>query len=171
VPVLVGQWPPIRVWTRRHLAQLNRAWAQLAGFLRVRYATVAQVGGNRLRDLQREGLVLSFIARDARVPWYSKLVALVSVGYIFSPVQLIPDWIPGIGFLDDLLVVSLGIKLALKMTPPDVLASCRERAATTLAKHTDALRIGARVVVIGVAFVWLLAAIALALLLLHALRG
>ncbi len=66
--------------------------------------------------------------RDPRVPWYARLFAGCVVAYAFSPIDLIPDPIPVIGYLDDLLIVPLGIFLALKMIPAEVMAECRQRA-------------------------------------------
>ena len=66
--------------------------------------------------------------RDPRVPWYARLFAGLVVAYALSPIDLIPDAIPVIGYLDDLVLVPLGIALVTKMIPPDVVAECRERA-------------------------------------------
>ncbi len=62
------------------------------------------------------------------MPWYARVVAACTIGYLFSPVQLIPSFIPVIGFSDDLMVVFLGVKLLKRITPPDVLTECRELA-------------------------------------------
>ena len=72
------------------------------------------------------GLYLAY--KDPRVPRYAKIFAALVVGYAFSPIDLIPDPIPVLGYLDDLLLIPLGIWLALKMIPPEVMAECRERA-------------------------------------------
>jgi uncharacterized membrane protein YkvA (DUF1232 family) len=66
--------------------------------------------------------------KDPRVPWYARVFAACVVGYAFSPIDLVPDPIPVLGYLDDLVLVPLGIALALKMIPPEVMAECRERA-------------------------------------------
>lgn len=66
--------------------------------------------------------------KDPRVPWYARVFAACVVGYAFSPIDLIPDPIPVLGYLDDLLLVPLGIALAIKMIPADVLRECREKA-------------------------------------------
>jgi uncharacterized membrane protein YkvA (DUF1232 family) len=68
--------------------------------------------------------------RDPRVPWYARVVALCVVAYAFSPIDLIPDFVPVLGYLDDLVLLPLGIALSLRLIPPDVLAECREKAAT-----------------------------------------
>lgn len=66
--------------------------------------------------------------RDPRVPWYAKAFILVIVGYALSPIDLIPDFIPVLGYLDDLIIIPAGITLALKMIPPEVLEECRQKA-------------------------------------------
>jgi uncharacterized membrane protein YkvA (DUF1232 family) len=82
----------------------------------------------RARQLKGETFALYLAYRDARTPWYAKVFAALVVGYAFSPIDLIPDPIPILGYLDDLLLVPLGIALVLKMIPPVVLAECREQA-------------------------------------------
>ncbi len=66
--------------------------------------------------------------RDPRVSWYARIFAAVVVGYAFSPIDLIPDVVPVLGYLDDLILIPLGVALAIKMIPPAVLAECREKA-------------------------------------------
>jgi uncharacterized membrane protein YkvA (DUF1232 family) len=80
------------------------------------------------RGIKRNLFVLFLAYRDPRVPWYAKLFAALVVAYAFSPIDLIPDFIPVLGYLDDLIIVPLGIALALKMIPPVVVDECRERA-------------------------------------------
>ncbi len=83
----------------------------------------------RARALKAETYALYLAYRDPRVPWYAKALGAVVVAYAFSPLDLIPDFIPVLGYLDDLILVPLGIALVLKMIPPEVMAECRERAA------------------------------------------
>jgi len=71
---------------------------------------------------------LYLAARDPRTPWYSKVLVGAVVAYALSPIDLIPDFIPVIGYLDDLVVVPLGIALALKLIPQPVMTECRSRA-------------------------------------------
>ena len=80
------------------------------------------------RGLGRDVSALYRSARDARTPWYAKAVAACVVGYALSPVDLIPDFIPVIGLLDDLLIVPLGIALAIRLVPAEVLAEYRDAA-------------------------------------------
>ncbi|HUZ01532.1 MAG TPA: DUF1232 domain-containing protein [Thermomicrobiaceae bacterium] len=78
------------------------------------------------RRLKREAHAIYLAARDPRTPWYARLLALGVVGYLFSPLDLIPDFVPVLGLVDDLLLVPLGIKLVLKLIPSVVLAEHRE---------------------------------------------
>ena len=80
------------------------------------------------RRLKLETYALYLAYQDPRVPWYAKVVAACVVAYAFSPLDLIPDFIPILGYLDDLILVPLGIVLALKMIPPEVMAESRIKA-------------------------------------------
>ena len=80
------------------------------------------------RHLKREVHALYFACRDPRVPWYAKALAAAIVGYAFSPIDLIPDFIPVLGYLDDLVLIPLGVMAVRAMIPGVVLAECRERA-------------------------------------------
>jgi uncharacterized membrane protein YkvA (DUF1232 family) len=82
----------------------------------------------RARDLTREVHALYFACRDPRVPWYAKLLAIGLVGYAFSPIDLIPDFIPVLGYLDDLVLIPLGVLAVRAMIPAAVLEECRQRA-------------------------------------------
>ena len=82
----------------------------------------------RARRLKTDLYALYLAYRDPRVPWYARVVAAGVVAYAISPIDLIPDFIPVLGLLDDLILVPLGIVLALRMIPPEVMAECRERA-------------------------------------------
>jgi uncharacterized membrane protein YkvA (DUF1232 family) len=78
--------------------------------------------------LKRELTTLGLACADARTPWYAKGLLIVVLGYALSPLDLIPDVIPILGQLDDLLLLPFGIALAFRLVPPDVLADCRRRA-------------------------------------------
>ena len=78
--------------------------------------------------LKTETHALYLAYRDPRVPWYAKLFAALVVGYAFSPIDLIPDPIPVLGYLDDLILVPLGVALAVRMIPEDVLSESRQKA-------------------------------------------
>ena len=99
----------------------------------------------RLRALKRESLVVWYAARDPRLPWPVRLLALAVAAYALSPIDLIPDFIPVLGYLDDLVLVPLGIALVVKLTPEPVLADARVRAAATAARPVS--RAGAAVVI------------------------
>src|SRR2546423_5143788 len=87
------------------------------------------------RTIKRDGHALYLAARDPRVPWYAKGLALAVAAYAFSPIDLIPDFIPVIGYLDDLILVPLGIYLTLRLIPPHVLADARIKADAWLAER------------------------------------
>jgi uncharacterized membrane protein YkvA (DUF1232 family) len=80
------------------------------------------------RALKIQTLALYYAYRDPRTPWYARLFTGFIVAYAFSPIDLIPDFIPVLGYLDDLLIVPLGVLLALKMIPTQVMAECRAKA-------------------------------------------
>jgi uncharacterized membrane protein YkvA (DUF1232 family) len=81
------------------------------------------------RAIKRDLHAIYLAARDPRVPWYAKALALCVAGYALSPIDLIPDFIPVIGYLDDLIIVPLGIMAVVKLIPPDIMAEHRELAA------------------------------------------
>ncbi|MGG3563273.1 YkvA family protein [Neobacillus rhizosphaerae] len=83
---------------------------------------------NYARKLKQNLFVLYLSYKDSRVPWYAKLVAICVVAYAFSPIDLIPDFIPVLGYLDDLIIVPLGISLALKLIPPFIIEENRAKA-------------------------------------------
>ena len=84
----------------------------------------------RARQLKTETHALYLASRDPRVPWQARLCATLAVGYLVSPIDLIPDFIPVIGYLDDLVLVPLFILIARRLIPADLLAEHRERART-----------------------------------------
>jgi uncharacterized membrane protein YkvA (DUF1232 family) len=103
--------------------------------------------------LKVETYALSLAYRDPRTPWYAKVWAMLVVAYAFSPIDLIPDFIPVLGYLDDLLFVPFGIWLALKMIPGEVMTDARENAQQLLDPDKRTAKIGAVVIVA----IWLLA--------------
>jgi uncharacterized membrane protein YkvA (DUF1232 family) len=80
------------------------------------------------KRLKRELIALYGAGRDTRTPWYARLIIGIVLAYALSPIDLIPDFIPVLGYLDDLLLVPVGIRLAVRLIPPDVLAEHRARA-------------------------------------------
>jgi len=119
----------------------------------------------RARALKRETYVLYLAARDPRTPWYAKAVAAAVVAYAFSPFDLIPDFIPVVGYLDDLILVPIGIAVALKVVPASVIADCRARA--QLAEGRPVSRLGAAFIVA----IWLILAATGILLVRNLLSG
>jgi len=103
------------------------------------------------RRLKQELYALYLAYRDPRVPWYARVLAAGVVAYAFSPFDLIPDFIPIIGYLDDLILVPLGIALVLRMIPPEVMAECRERAREEIAQKPVNWVAGALMIVVWVA--------------------
>ena len=116
----------------------------------------------RVAALKRETLALYLAARHPRTPWYARALVAAIVAYALSPIDLIPDFIPVLGLLDDVLLLPLGIGLALRLVPADVMAECRTRAATAFAEGKPVSRSAAVAIVV----VWLsLVALAVAVLL------
>jgi uncharacterized membrane protein YkvA (DUF1232 family) len=110
------------------------------------------------RALKRDVVALWLAARDPRVPWGAKVLAAVVAAYALSPIDAIPDFIPVLGYLDDLLIVPAGIWLAVRMIPPQLMAELRDRAARRQ-RPTSTI---AAVLIVGL---WLVAAVAAAWLL------
>jgi len=110
--------------------------------------------------VQTEAQTFYFAFKHPRVPWYAKVIAVCTAGYLFSPIQLIPSFIPVIGFLDDFLVLFLGVRLLQRIVPPDILAECRQQANDAEMRRKDEVRSRAAVVaVLAIALVWLFVAI------------
>src|SRR6478736_4911987 len=84
------------------------------------------------RALKRDVHAVYLAARDPRTPWYVKALALAVAAYALSPIDLIPDFIPVLGYVDDLLIVPLGLMLVIRLLPPEVLAASRAKANTLL---------------------------------------
>jgi len=120
----------------------------------------------RARRLKAETYAIYLAYRDPRVPWYARLFVACVVGYAFSPIDLVPDFIPILGYLDDLILVPVGIALALKMIPPAVMAECREKAQGVMAQGKPVNRTAAAVIVA----IWLLLAAWTAVLVVRALN-
>ena len=80
------------------------------------------------KKLKRQIFILYYACKDDRVPWYAKVFIACVVAYAFSPIDLIPDFIPILGYLDDVILLPLGIMLALKMVPKDILSDCEMKA-------------------------------------------
>jgi uncharacterized membrane protein YkvA (DUF1232 family) len=101
------------------------------------------------KRLKRDAYALYFVVRDRRTPWYARAAAAAVVAYALSPFDLIPDFVPVLGYLDDLIIVPLGIALVLKLVPSEVLVDCRDRA--EVAAERPVSRVGAAFMIV----VWL----------------
>lgn len=102
----------------------------------------------RARRLKAETIALYLAARHPDTPWYAKLFVAAIVAYALSPIDLIPDFVPVLGYLDDLILLPLGIALAIKMIPPAVLSECRARARQAMSDGKHVGRIAAVVIVV-----------------------
>ena len=110
----------------------------------------------KARALKRETYAVYLACRDPRVPWYGRVLAACVVGYAFSPIDLIPDPVPILGYLDDLILIPLGIAMVLKTIPPEVMAECRENAALAMAGGKPKNWVAAGIIVA----IWILLALA-----------
>ena len=84
-----------------------------------------------LRALKNQLAALYLAYRDPRTPWYARVAAILVIAYALSPIDLIPDFIPVLGYLDDLVILPLGIFIAIKLIPAEIMASAREKAASS----------------------------------------
>ncbi|MGB8989853.1 MAG: YkvA family protein [Candidatus Sulfotelmatobacter sp.] len=113
-----------------------------------------------MQRLQRDAHVFYLIFKHPRTPWYARVVAACIAGYVFSPIQVIPNFIPVIGSLDDILVLYVGSMVLQKITPADVLVECRELAdAAQMRRKAKTTGAASVVVPVVVVTVWILAAI------------
>ena len=114
----------------------------------------------RAKELKREVYALYFACRDPRTPRIAKVLAAVVVAYAISPIDLIPDFIPVLGYLDDLVLLPLGIMAVRAMVPAAVMTDCRERAKTLEGKPASWIAAAAIVLIwiaaSAAALVWLL---------------
>jgi uncharacterized membrane protein YkvA (DUF1232 family) len=104
------------------------------------------------RQFKVEVYAIYLAYRDPRVPWYARIFAACVVGYAFSPIDLIPDPIPVLGYLDDLVLIPLGVKVALSMIPANVMTESREKAQEMIHQGKPVSRVAAVVIVA----IWLL---------------
>lgn len=106
------------------------------------------------RELKTQSYALYFAFKDPRVPWGAKAVAACVVAYVLSPIDLIPDFIPVIGYLDDLIILPLGVALAVKMIPAQIWMECREKAKARTAETKGLAWAGAAAIIA----IWILLA-------------
>jgi uncharacterized membrane protein YkvA (DUF1232 family) len=115
----------------------------------------------QVKRLKLEIYAIYLVYQDPRVPWYARLFAAGVVGYAFSPIDLIPDPIPILGYLDDLILIPLGIILTLKMIPLEVMVECREKAQLVISQGKPTNWVAAGIIIA----IWiLLAALAIAVI-------
>jgi len=110
--------------------------------------------------LQREVVVVWFVLKNPGTPWYAKIISACVAAYIVSPVQLIPSFIPVIGFLDDFVVLSIGVWLIRVLTPKQIVEEAKQRAELALRQGENIRPQAVRVTTIIVAVLWLLITIA-----------
>lgn len=107
--------------------------------------------------LRREVMTIWFVCKDSRTPWYAKVAAACAVGYVFSPIQVIPSFIPVIGFMDDFLILSIGYKLTHWLVPAPVIRDCYQRAeAAGQRGQGEVPTAAAKAIAIAIAVVWVL---------------
>ena len=102
----------------------------------------------RARQLKTDVYALYLAYKDPRTPWYARILAAVVVGYAFSPIDLIPDPIPILGYLDDLVIIPLGVFLAVKMVPTQVMVESRVRAREVMAQGKPVNKLAAAIIVL-----------------------
>lgn len=139
--------PVLRVGRGGRLAGVLAAWAEKA------------------QELQKQGHVFYFVFKHPKTPWYARLIAACVAGYLLSPIQIIPSYIPVIGFMDDLVVLVIGFKLIQKAIPPAVLQECRDQAeAAEVQRKTKVRSLTRFAIFITIAVLWFVFAIAGSLL-------
>jgi uncharacterized membrane protein YkvA (DUF1232 family) len=118
------------------------------------------------KRLETETYALYLAYKDPSVPWYAKAFAAFVVAHTVSPIDLIPDFIPVLGYLDDLIITPLGIAIALRMIPPEVMARARREAAAASAEG----RINTRAGIAIVLSIWAIVAIIIGVIILRAIQ-
>jgi len=101
----------------------------------------------RAAQLNTEVYTLYLACKDPRTPWHAKLLATCVVVYAFSPIDLIPDFIPVLGYVDDLILIPLGVALVLKMSPQNVLMECRAKAQAAMSEGKPIRWMGAVIII------------------------
>lgn len=125
-----------------------------------RAATTVEKWKQHARRLKVETYALYLAYKDPRTPWYARAFAALVVGYAFSPIDLIPDFIPVLGYLDDLVLLPLGILLALRLIPIQVMTDCRQEAELLMASGKPVNKRAGAIIVL----MWLTLALASILL-------
>ena len=105
------------------------------------------------RALKRDAYAVYLAARDPNTPWYVKILAVIVAAYAFSPIDLIPDFIPVLGYLDDLILVPLGIWLVVSLIPEQAMAGYRARASEAMPRPH-----GSKFAAIAIIAIWIVGA-------------
>lgn len=127
-----------------------------------------------IEKIKTDVYALILAVRHPRTPWYAKAAAVLTIAYALSPIDIIPDFIPVIGHLDDLVVVPLGVMLVKKLVPEDVMDDCRRRAGEHLGEfQSRARRVKwlAWTVAFLILSLWLLALFLIAVFIYHLIAG
>jgi uncharacterized membrane protein YkvA (DUF1232 family) len=119
----------------------------------------------KAQKLQKEVHVFYFALKHPGVRWYAKVIAACATGYLFSPIQLIPNYIPVIGFLDDFAVLFLGAKILQKVIPPEIFTECRKLADAAEIRRREEVRSAPAVIAfVVIAAIWLFGAVGVGLI-------
>jgi uncharacterized membrane protein YkvA (DUF1232 family) len=118
--------------------------------MRVDFQRIIENWKKQANYLKQESYALYLVCKHPQTPWYTKALTGIIVAYIFSPVDLIPDFIPILGYLDDLVLVPLGISLVLKMIPESVKDECRKQAQAEENGHRQVNWLAALIII----FIW-----------------
>lgn len=121
----------------------------------VLYMKIIEQLKQRAKRLKTDLYALYLAYGDPRVPWYAKIIVACVVAYAFSPIDLIPDFIPILGYLDDLILVPLGITLVIKLIPKEVMEEYRVKAQLNTQRNKPKNSIAAAVII----FIWVLLAV------------
>ncbi|GAB4576498.1 MAG: YkvA family protein [Roseibium sp.] len=105
------------------------------------------------QGVRRDAIALYLAVRDPRTPWYAKAIAAVVVAYALSPIDLVPDFIPILGYLDDILIVPAGLWIAIRLVPAHVIHECRARAAQLAQKPNG------RAAAVAIVAIWITVAV------------
>lgn len=106
----------------------------------------------KVKDLKKETYTLYLVYKDSRVSWWKRLFLGLVIGYSFCPIDLIPDFIPILGYLDDFIIIPLGIFIAIKLIPEEIFLECREKA---MEENIQNIPIGRKTAIV-IVFIWVI---------------
>jgi uncharacterized membrane protein YkvA (DUF1232 family) len=149
--MLEGEFPNSTISEATSLRSLTRTR---------RFQSLIASWAQKAQKLQKEAHVFYFAFKHPQTPWYAKVIAACAAFYLLSPIQIIPSFIPVIGFMDDLVVLIVGFKMIQKILSAEVLKECRERAEVAESRRKANDGSATEVVVsITVAILWLVSGI------------